>query len=121
MVDEVQHAPERPREEPRSGWTTLTDPAGRTWNEVETQISPERARELVLAGAALAWDDCGSRGYGAPIECLSREEAVGLAAGGAPVLRVNKRHSAELSAWVSGDGTWLVLASMSAGWGRRLA
>lgn len=99
----------------------LTDPTGRRWREVEAQISPERARDLVLRGAELAWDDCGSRGYGAPIEWLSREEAAALAGDGTPVLRTSKRRRAELSEWTSDDGAWLVLATMSVKWGRRLA
>lgn len=121
IVDDVKQAPQQHEGEPRGTWSKLTDPTGRSWREIEAQISPERARELVSSGAELAWDDCGSRGYAAPIEWISREEAAALAVGGTPLLRNNKRHRAELSAWTSDDGSWLVLASMTVKWGRSLA
>lgn len=120
MVEDARRAPRAP-DGPDGVWLRLGDPTGQTWREVELQISPERARSLVTAGARLAWDDCGSRGWGAPIDWISPAEAAALAAGGEPVLRNDKRHSAGLSAWTSRDGSTLVLASMSVTWGRRLA
>ena len=97
----------------------LVDPAGRVWHEAEA-ITGTRARELVQAGAALAWDDCGSLGYGPPVDWVPRDEAAALAAAGPPTLRTGRHRSAGLSAWRADDGAWLVLASMSVRWGRRL-
>lgn len=119
MLEDAKRAP-RARDS-EDVWLRLSDPTGRAWREVEPTISPRRARELVADGALLAWDDCGSCGWGAPIDWLSPADALALAAGGEPVLRNDRRHAAELSAWISRDGAMLVLASMSVTWGRRLA
>ena len=121
IVDAEKAAPRRESRRVRTSEDELADPAGRTWREVEVLISEARAHELVLAGAELAWDDCGGRGYAAPIEWLSRKDAAELAAGGPPVLRSSKRHRAELSAWRSDNGAWMVLASMHVRWGTLLA
>ncbi len=120
IVEDAKRAP-RPLVEPADDGSRLTDPAGRTWHEVEAPISPGRARELVADGAALAWDDCGSRGYGAPVDWLSTSEATALAADGLPVLRTKRDPASELSAWATEDGASLVLATRSVRWGRRLA
>ncbi|GEA87785.1 hypothetical protein [Cellulomonas cellasea] len=116
-VREAADASPAPREAPGQ---RLVEPAGRAWREVEDEITEARARELVQAGAALAWDDCGSLGYGAPVDWVARDEAAALAADGPPVLRSGRNRSARLSAWRADDGGWLVLASMSVRWGRRL-
>lgn len=121
IVDAAKAAPRRESRRGRTSDDELRDPAGRTWREVEVRISEERAHGLVLAGAELAWDDCGGRGYAAPIEWISRKDAAELAAGGPPVLRSSRRHGADLSAWRSDDGEWLVLATMHVRWGRLLA
>lgn len=120
LVHEVKLAPGSPEPEPRPE-AVLTDPDGEKWHEVAAEISPEQARDFVLGGARLAWDDCGSRGYAAPIDWIGMDEARALAAAGRPTLRINKRHRAQLSEWASGRGERLVLASMSVQWGRRLA
>lgn len=121
VVQEAREAPRRPDRARAVSSATLTDPTGRQWHEVEESIAEARAQELVLAGAELAWDGCGSRGYAAPVTWISRREAALLAAAGPPTLRMNKRHSAALSAWRTDDGSWLVLATMSVTWGKRLA
>lgn len=88
---------ERPTGLPVSG-PRLVDPAGRVWHEVEGDVAEARARELVLAGAGLAWDDCGSLGYGAPVDWVEPQEAARLAAAGPPALRSGRNRSAGLSA-----------------------
>lgn len=121
IVDDVKLAPRPEVHTPHPAGESLTDPAGRAFREVEEQITPERAQALVADGAALAWDDCGSRGYAAPVVWIAPDDAARLAAAGPPALRLTKRQRAELSAWQSSDGAWLVLASMSVRWGRLLA
>lgn len=116
-VREAGDARPTPREAPGQ---RLVDPAGQAWREAEEEITEDRARELVQAGAALAWDDCGSLGYGAPLDWVPRDEAAALAAAGPPVLRTGRHRAAGLSAWRADDGGWLVLASRSVRWGRRL-
>lgn len=117
VVREARTAPHAPQ--PHAAG--LTDPVGRRWREVEESISESRAQELVRDGAELAWDDCGSLGYGAPVKWISRADAADLATHGPPTLRVNKRHTAGLSSWRSDDGSWLVLATQSVRWGDLLA
>lgn len=116
-VREAEDGTPAPRELPGR---RLVDPAGRAWREVEEDLTEDRARELVRDGAGLAWDDCGSLGHGAPVDWVPRDEAAALAAAGPPVLRTGRHRSAGLSAWRTDDGAWLVLASMSVRWGRRL-
>lgn len=106
---------------PGSTAPAIVDPAGRRWHQVEADIGPGRARALVAGGAVLAWDDCGSLGYAAPVTWITKEDAARLAADGPPTLRVTKRHDASLTAWQTEDGSWLVLASMSVRWGALMA
>jgi hypothetical protein len=119
VMREARAAPQRPQ--PPAAAAGLTDAVGRRWREVEESISESRAQALVRDGAELAWDDCGSLGYGTPVRWISRAEAADLAAHGPPTLRVNKRHAAGLSSWRTEDGSWLVLATQSVRWGDRLA
>lgn len=121
IVDDVKQTPPPKAHTPHSAAESITDPAGRVFREVEEQLTPERAQELVAKGAALAWDDCGSRGYAAPVVWIAPDDAARLAAAGPPVLPLTTRQRGELGAWQSSDGAWLVLASMSVRWGRLLA
>lgn len=120
VVREVKAGPRVPQSSPTTS-SGLTDPTGRTWHEVEESISEARAQELVRSGAELAWDDCGSLGYGAPVRWISRADAADLATRGQPTLRTNKRRTAGLSSWRTDDGAWLVLATQSVRWGDLLA
>jgi hypothetical protein len=119
LLKEVKAAPPRQETEPPGHrWDRLTDPSGRRWLLVAEDIDPERAQELVKAGAAVAWDYCGSRGWGEPIVWLTKEQAAQLARGAPPQLRRNKRNNASLSEWSDTEGAPLVLASMSITWGK---
>jgi len=119
LLQEVEDAPQRRETDPPGDrWDRLTDPSGRRWRLVAEDIDPGRAQELVTAGAAVAWDYCGSRGWAEPIVWLTKQEAAQLARSAPPQLRKNKRHNASLSEWSDTDGMPLVLASMSVRWGK---
>jgi hypothetical protein len=121
VVQEVANRPRQPEPDPRGDdWQHITDPSGRRWTLVEEDVSPEVASTLVRSGAALAWDSCGSRGWGAPVAWLTAEDAATLAGSDAPELRRGKRRSASLSRWKDQGGRTLVLAEMSVRWGRLL-
>lgn len=94
------------------------DNVGRGLVLVSDSISPERAHELVLAGAAVAWDDCGSRGRaGVRVVWFDDADVARMAASGPPQLRRKKNHrDANLMEYRREDGRPVVIAEMSVRW-----
>lgn len=94
------------------------DDLGRGLVLVSDSISPERAQELVIAGAAVAWDDCGSRGRaGVPVVWFNDADVERMAAAGPPELRRKKNHrDANLMEYRREDGRPVVIAEMSVRW-----
>ena len=89
------------------------------WREVEIvqeDISAERAQELVRAGAAVGWDDCGSREYQDVLTWLDDDETRQLAQAGPP--HVYRGGALLECRWP--DGRPAVIVEMDVRWGRLL-
>jgi hypothetical protein len=111
VVREVEEAPVTP--EPRTGG--ITDPTGTHWMPINRQISPGHALALAAAGAPVAWDACGCRGY-CGFTWFSEAQVAGLVRAGAPTIRHTKRRRGNLSEWGSEDGRALVVAEDAVRW-----
>jgi hypothetical protein len=105
--------------EPQSPAFDEVDDDGRGLVLVENSISPERAHQLVLDGAVVAWDDCGSRGWsGNKVVWFDDADTRRLATAGPPTLRRKKNHrDANLVEYRREDGRPVVIAEMSVRWG----
>jgi hypothetical protein len=103
-------------EPPRPAFDEVDD-AGRGLVLVSESITPERAHQLVAAGAAVAWDDCGSRGRHGPVVWFSDPQLERMAVAGPPQLRRKKDHrDANLVEYRREDGRPVVIAEMSVRW-----
>lgn len=94
---------------------TLYDPDGHALVEAgEHRLAPEETRAAVLAGARLAWDDCGCGGYCNEIVWPAPADLAGAAAQGAPRYGKNDGAHARL---LTGNGGDVVLAEGRVRWG----
>lgn len=111
-VREVQGQPVVP-EVDRSG---AVDPSGKRWHQHLAQISPARALELAMAGAAVAWDPCGCGGY-CGFDWYGAEDVARMVKSGTPKVRCTKRRKGKLSEWTDANGGVLVVAEDAVQWG----
>ncbi len=99
---------------------TLRAPDGRVFRETTAALDPAAAQELVAAGATVAWDSCGCRGY-CGMEWFDRADNALFLRTGSPQFVAPSRKvphaTGHLSAWRTDDGQVLVLASREVRWG----
>ncbi len=106
MVTEASNEPPRPPEFRPDEF--LTDPSGKVFQRIDAALSATRANELIAAGAAIAFDDCGCGG-----QC-SVEWAEQSSVAAVPETKKRKKGraaSASLEEWRSRDGAIMVLVS----------
>lgn len=112
VVREVRESPSRPVPA-RNG---VVGPDGRRWHLVAAELAPAEALARAAAGAAVAWDPCGCRGYCA-FTWYTHREGERMVAAGEPVVRLSKRHNGGISEWATLDGQRLVVAEDAVTWG----
>ncbi|TKV60677.1 hypothetical protein FDO65_03010 [Nakamurella flava] len=121
VVDGLRRRPPAPERDRRA---RLRAPDGRVFVEIDPDLIPDAAVDLVAGGASVAWDSCGCRGY-CGIEWFDADDTAVLVRSGPPVFVPASRkvpHAAgRLSAWHTDDGQVLVLASGEVRWGGLLS
>ena len=124
VVQAVRTAPAPPAAEPPRGQLVghdrLVDPAGREFVRITHDVSPARALAAVVEGAQVVWDACGCDGY-CGLDWLDASQVARLVAAGAPEPRRRKDRVSHLSAWVSDDGSVVLMAVADVHWGDVLA
>ncbi len=113
----------RPKRRKRVPWQpgvqengTFRDRVGRVFNEVDDEVIPVEARQMLEAGATLVWDRCGCGG-GCGLMWVPPAR-LGELVTTYPVLHRTRLGSGTMSAWQAKDGTSLLLVQSSVTWGR---
>jgi hypothetical protein len=88
---------------------------GRRYWMADARLSPRRAYELVAAGAAVAFDDCGCGGFCGPV-CVDHDRLKRLVQHGPPRVRRKGKGIGALEEWRTDDGDLLVLARGDVRW-----
>jgi hypothetical protein len=81
----------------------------------DDRLKPRRAYELVVAGAAVAFDDCGCDGF-CGLACADHEELQRLVRHGPPRIRLKGKDFGALEEWRTETGDSLVLARGDVRW-----
>lgn len=113
----------RPKRRKRVPWQpgmqangTFRDRVGRVFTEVDDEVIPVEARQMLEAGAVLVWDRCGCGG-GCGLMWVPATR-LGELITTYPVLHRTRLGSGAMSAWKAKDGTSLLFLQSSITWGR---
>lgn len=113
----------RPKRRKRVPWQpgvqengSFRDRVGRVFNEVDDEVIPVEARQMLEAGATLVWDRCGCGGSCGLMWVPPAR--LGELMTTYPMLHRTRLGSGTMSAWQAKDGTSLLLLQSSVTWGR---
>jgi hypothetical protein len=101
---------------PSNSRPRVPERAGPLWRDltiVEEEITPEQAQALVQAGAAIGWDDCGSRDFAESLTWLQDDDVQCLRSSKPPQVR----RGGSLVKCRLPDGRLAVVAEMDVRWG----
>ncbi len=106
IVSEAENEPARPPD-PRSDGVLLA-PNGTVFKRVDSELSAEKANELIGIGATVAIDDCGCSGY-CSVEWPEPSSVRSVPA----IKRARKGNTpfANLEKWRAEDGSTMVMLS----------
>jgi hypothetical protein len=113
----------RPKRRKRAPWHpgvqangSFRDRVGRVFTEVDDEVIPVEARQMIEAGATLVWDRCGCGG-GCGLMWVPPAR-LGELITTYPVLHRTRLGSGTMSAWKAKDGAALLLLQSAVTWGR---
>lgn len=93
----------------------LLAPDGRTYRLADARLSPRRAYELVVAGAVVAFDDCGCDGF-CGLAWADHDKLQRLVRHGPPRVRRKGKGFSSLEEWRTDSGDPLVVARGDVRW-----
>jgi hypothetical protein len=93
----------------------LFAPDGRAYRLADARLNPRRAYELVVAGAVVAFDDCGCDGF-CGLAWVDHDELQRLVRHGPPRIRRKGKGFSSLEEWRTDIGDPLVVARGDVRW-----